>query len=57
MFWENGVLHFIMEYWVMPLGAAGFCGFRSDIGRQGLVERGGVGSLASVLQLLVGERR
>ena len=42
---------------MMPLGAAGFCGFRSDIGRQGLVERGGVGSLASVLQLLVGERQ
>ena len=42
---------------MMPLGAAGFCGFGSDIGRQGLVERGGVGSLASVLQLLVGERR
>ena len=42
---------------MIPFGAAGFCGFRSDIGGQGLVERGGLGSLASVLQLLVGERQ
>lgn len=42
---------------MIPFGAAGFCGFRSDIGGQGLVERGGLGSLASVLQLLAGERQ
>lgn len=39
------------------LRAAGSCGFKSDIGRQGLVERGGLGSLARALQLLVGQRR
>lgn len=54
--WENAFCILSWNTEGYHLEAAGSCGFKSDIARQGLVERDGLGSLAKVWQLLVGKR-